>query len=521
MVAVRNIPSDCTSLSYAKEASINRLPAVPEFILLEPNSYSGDFAAVVEYMTSNPIGSGRSTKKGIPVNFTVSAGFEADIRQDWVQPFLPGFFFNYAIETPNTNTYNPQASGNATLASVSGTGYQGTDLDNFKANMLVVARGFDTSANNGLKLLTAATATELTATGLTAESSPPKKANVEVCGFVATVEPALTVSGNEVTIKLDQLKTGGDLALQPGTFIYIGGDSASTKYSNGENNGWARIKRVTATGVVCDLTTFTPTANDASGVSTIQVYVPTRVFKDHITCDNTRRTSYQFERRLGKADTTDAHEQSQLITGAVANQIDINLPGSDKTMTTMNFVCARSLRRTGSQAPWSGTNRTTADTTTLYNTTTDLKYGVIYRHDRPTATARELFGKIQSGTVVLNNNCTPIPAWTVRGAYDVNVGKLMVTCDVEALFVNVESLDLSEEAVDAGIFIVLARGNSGFVIDIPLLTVKTSAVNAATNEPLKVSISNEGNQSNFGYACSMQYFDYLPTDATFYEDEQA
>ena len=517
MVAVRNIPSDCTSLSYAKEESITKLPASPEFKLLAPNSYSGDFAAVVEYMTSNPIGSGRSTKKGIPVNFTVTAGFEADIRQDWVQPFLPGFFFNFAIETPNTNTFNPKATGNATLASVSGTAYVGTNLSDFKANTIVVGRGFSTSGNNGVKTLSAASATSLTTTGLTAEASPPKTANVETCGFIAQTAPSLTVSGNEITIALDKLKSGGDLELQPGTFIYIGGDGDSTKYSSGQNNGWARIKRVTTTGVVCDLTTFTPTANAGTGLSTLQVYIPTRLYKDHITCDNSRRTSYQLERRLGKADTTDAHEQSQLITGAVPNQIDITMPNSDKIMTTMTFVCARSLRRTGAQAPWSGT-RTAYDRTTLYNTTTDLKYAVIYRHDRPTANPTDIFGKIESGSLVINNNCAPIPVWGVRGAYDVNVGKFNVNCDVEALFVNVESLNLSEEAIDAGIFIVVGRGNSGFIIDIPLLTIKTSAVNAATNEPLKVSLTNEGNESIFGYACSMQYFDYLPTEATAYDE---
>ena len=519
MVAVRKISSDCTSLSYTIEESITKLPANPVWKLVSPTSYSGEFGANVEYMVDEPIGSGRSTKKGIPVNKTVPAGFESSVRQEWLQPFLPGFFFNHAIETPNTNTFN-RTSSSATLTGVTATAYTGTGFtaaNGFSSatdSQLLYASGFAIEGNNGLKQAGTIQAASITATGLTAESSPPEDASLEVCGVIVDDNaPVASVSGSELTIVSSSLAVGGPMQVAPGTFIHIGGDASATRYANDANSGWARVKRVTSTGIVCDLTTFNAVAI-ASPASTIRIFVPTRIYKDNITCDDSLRTTYQLERRLGKADTTDTHEQSQLITGAVCNQLDLAIPTGDKVMATLAFVAAESYRRKGDTAPWSGNNRRPIDLTSLYNTSFDIKYGQIYKHDTSTTRRETVFGLVTDGTFTLNNNCSPIPGWGVYGAYDINTGKLDINADVTALFTTVEALDLAEEGLDAGLFVVFARGNSGFILDIPLLTVQASPLAVAVNEPITVSLSNAGNESSFGYAASLQFFDYLPTYAT-------
>jgi len=523
MVAVRKISSDCTALAYAIEESITVLPASPVWRRLSPNAYPGEFGANVEFMDDRPLGSGRASKKGIPVNKTVPAGFESSLRQDWLQPFLPGFFFNKAIESPNTATFNRTATS-ATLTAVSGTGYTGTNFnaangfENTNDTKLLLARGFATPANNGLKPMTGLSATSISASGLTAETSPPPDASVSVCGVIVSDSAAATsVSGGELTVVSSSLALGGDLEVAPGTFLHIGGDTTTSRYANRANTGWVRVSRVTSTGFVCDITDFyqqSPPTTIASPGTTIQIYLPTRIYKDQIECDDSLRTTYQLERRLGKGDTTDAYEQAQLVVGAVCNQLDISIPTSNKVMATLNFVCAESYRRDGSVATWSGTDRLPVDSTAMFNTSTDIKYGRLYRHDTTTTQRETLFGIVQEGTFTLNNNCEGIPGWGVFGAEDVNTGSLDITCNIQALFRTTKALDLAEEGLDAGIYIVFARGSSGFILDIPLITVKTAPLNLALNTPINISLNNSGNESGFGYAASFQYFDYLPLEAT-------
>ena len=523
MVAVRTIPAACTSLSYSIEETLTQLPSAPIWKLLDPTSYTGEFGANVEYMVDETIGSGRAPKKGEPVGKAVPAGYEMSLRQNWLQPFLPGIMFNLAIETANTNTFN-RISSSATLATVTGTGYTGTNFT--EANKwkvtdtpLLIAQGFTNAANNGLKKLSAVTATSLTADG-TVAALAVDNGSLEVCGVeISATNSNLTVAGNEFTIIASQLGTGKTLEPQPGTFIHLGGDGAATQYaSTGNiNTGWARVVRTVPNGIVCDLATFTPTTTTGN-TNKVHVYLPTRVYKDQVMCDNKFRTTYQLERRLGHSDTTNPAEQSQIVIGAVANQLDLAMPTKSKVMATLNFVGAESYRRTGAntttQAPWSGANRRPNDKTGLFNMSTDLKYGVLYRHDKTSSALKSIFGLVLDGTVTINNNCTPIEGWGVYGAYEINTGKLDISANLTALFTDVAALDLAEEGVDAGLFIAFGSGNNGFVLDCPLMTVQASPLEIAINTPIKISLSNIVNESAFGYASSLQFFDYLPTIAT-------
>ena len=518
MVEVRKISSDCTSLSYAIEETITKLPTGAVWKRLSPTSYTGDFGASPEYMVDEPIGSGRASKKGIPVKKTVGAGFEGSLRQDWLQPFLPGFFFNKAIETGNTNTLNPSDdSSHTTLTAATASGYSGTNFNStngWHSNAIIYAQGFENEENNGRKIPTAIAASSISAPDTVAETPDATKSPfVEVVGVVSS--GALTDRTSLMRIDSTDLKEGGNFELHEGMWIYIGGDGDTTNYAGSINRGWARVKKNSSVGVDVDLTAFATTPD--AGRAGIEFYLPTRVFRDNIICDDALRTTYQLERRLGKKDTDDMHEQSQLVTGAVANQLDLAIPTGDKIMGTLNFVAAESFRRKGDEAPASGDERHDIDQTSLVNTSSDMKYAALYRHGGTSTLKERVFGAITDGTFTINNNCTPIEAWGVYGAYDINTGKLDINCDVTALFTSVEALDLAEEGLDAGLYIICGRENSGMIIDIPLLTVQTSPLNVAVNEPVSISLTNAGNESDFGYAASIQFFDYLPTLATEYK----
>ena len=521
MVEVRKISSDCTSLSYAVEETITRLPATPVWVRLSPTSYTGDFGATPEFMVDEPIGSGRASKKGIPVKKTVGAGFESSLRQDWLQPFLPGFFFNHAIETGNTNTFNLPGDGSeATLTAATATGYSGTNLtaaNGWNTGAIIYVQGFENDANNGRKVPSAVSATSITAPDTVAETpAAGDHPFIEICGVVESTAPAVTEQGSFIRINSTLLKEGGGFELEPGMWIHVGGDLDATNYTGNINRGWARVRKVTSDGIDCDITTFTPTAD--AGRGGIEFYLPTRTFRDDIKCDDSLRTTYQLERRLGKKDTDDAHEQSQLVTGAVANQLDVGIPTGDKVMATLNFVAAESFRYQGDTEPKSGADRHPIDEEAMFNTSSDLKYAAIYRHGGSSTVRSKVFGAVTEGSFVINNNCTPIEVLGKYGAYDVNTGKLDINADVTALFTDVAALDLAEEGLDAGMYFIFGRANAGMIIDIPLMTVQTSPLEVAVNEPVKISLTNSANESKLGYAASVQMFDYLPTTATEYKD---
>ena len=525
MAVPRSISANCTSLAYAKE-KVGVAPASLSWVLLDPSAYTGDFGATIEYITAETVGSGRAPQKGRPAGKTVGAQFEAYMRQHELQPFLPGFFINHPIETPSTNKLRPAEANAPAVASVAAGKYVGTDFSSANGfesgsgydKYNFYASGFGLSANNGFKLSEGISSTEITVAGVEAEATPPAGAALQTCGFVASdVVPAMTIVGGEIIIASSSLKSGGSLEQPPGTFIHIGGDTANSKYPTASNTGWVRIKEVTASGIKCDLSTFTPTADTSAAHDTVQFFIPTRIFKNDIECDASRITTYAFERRLGKADDTYPYEQCQLVTGSLPNQLDLAMPTKSDVKATLQFISRESYRRDGSaagEAPWSGANRASADKSDLFNTTFDIKHALLYRHDATTPNRQSVFGLITDGTFSLNNNAKPIEGWGVNGAYDINPGNLMLDTQVTALFTTIEALDLSEEGIDAGLFVIFARKNSGFILDVPLVTVQSSALTVENNEPIMVNITNQGNENANGYAASLQFFDYLPTVAT-------
>lgn len=535
MAQPRSISSNCTSLSYAPEQE-GIAPSALSWKLLDPESYTDSFGSSPEFTTATTIGSGRAPQKGKPVGKTVSGAFATYMRQYEIQPFLPGFFINHPIETANTNTLDRRNQSPSTVTAVSANGYTGTNFtsangwDDRDDALLIHAEGFNEEANNGLKTLSSVTSgTEIAVSGTVAETSAPAGSFLEVCGYISTdTIPAMTVSGSTITLASGALKSGGSLEQPVGAFIYIGGDTSTSRYSSyiaspnpqtpATNGGWARISQVTSTGVVCDLTTFTPVADTATGLNTLQVYVPTRIFKDSIDCDISKIRTYAFERRLGKGDDTYPHEQCQLITGSFANQLDLAMPSKTDIKSTMRFLSRESYRRDGSsadQSPYSGANREKLDTSELFNTTTDIKHALLYRHEGAGSSRRaSIFGLITDGTFSLNNNAKPIEGWGVFGAWDINPGNLLVNTSVTALFTSIEPINLAEGGVDAGFFVIMARKGSGYILDVPNVTVQSSALTVENNEPIMIDITNEGNESKNGYAASMQFFDRLPLVAT-------
>jgi len=292
-MAIRNkVDSNETELAIAKEVigTPGVLPVTPNWYTMEPNEYD-DFGGEPTLLARRPINSSRQRKKGSIVDLAAQGGFNQDLTNDNSQMLASGFMY---ADFREKTTESP--------SSVSATGYVVADEDAYFAGMLLFASGFANAANNGLKVVTSIDAgtSEVRAAGLAVEGSPPASARIVLVGLQGAagvldinaggVLPVMTSSANNLNL----------LGLIPGEFIFIGGDSAGTRFSNAANNGIKRIRSVAAGSLTFDKSDLAM-VTEASTAETVQFFFG-RVLKNELANLIVRQT-FQLERAMGAPDT--------------------------------------------------------------------------------------------------------------------------------------------------------------------------------------------------------------------------
>lgn len=523
MTVNNKISSNVTGLRYAEETSPKTLPGTPVWIPLEPNSYS-DFGGELATIARNPINDSRQRKKGVVTDLDASGGFTTDITQINLQHLLQGFFFanlrlkGEAKNEPGISVLTLSVTATTdTFTRVGGT----LDLTTqFAVDDLVLSAGFAESSNNGLFAVTAVTSTTLVV-------ALPDGAG----GDCTLVDEAATATGSLVQVgyegaagDIDVDMTGSrpaltstaldftTLGLIVGEFIFIGGDATGMKFTTATNNGFARIRSIVAARLEFDKTQGTM-VTEASTTETIHLFVG-RVLKNEAAASIVRR-SYNLERLLGKADTTDTYDQVEYITGAVPNEMTINISTADKVMADLSFVAMDHELKTGAVGPKTGTRPALVEAD-AFNTSSDfsrIKLAVVNEADAcPTA----LFAFAQELSLTINNNVTPDKAIGVLGAFDVTHGTFEVGGDITAYFANVAAVTAVRNNSDITLDIHMVKANAGISIDLPLLTLGDGRLEVEQDQSIKIPLSNQAAtgakiDSNLNHTLMMVFFDYLPT----------
>lgn len=500
------IDSNDTGLRFAIEKCLKTLPTLatdgadPVWRPLEPNSY-GDMGANVTTVARNPINPSRQRQKGVVTDLEASASFQTDLTGKNHLYFLQSYLFALAREKPTTEPLNTAQVPITGVAAATGYAVADAFASTVQVGDLVFAEGFGVAANNGVKVVTSIAVGKVMVAGLTDEAAPPATATLKVVGVqAADADFAITVGADVrlTSVALDLTTLG----LIPGEWIYIGGDTAASKFTN--NQGFARVDAIGTNYLVLGKTSWTPVAEAGAAGKTVQIYLGT-VIRNEDDPTKIVRSSLQFERTLGKdADGT----QSQYIIGAVANEFTLNVPQAEKITAEMAFVACDAIGRTGLEGLKAG-SRPVLEQSDAFNTSSDLRRVAFSIAGDTTP----LFVYATDLNLKINNHASGAKALGVLGNFDINIGVFEVSGSVTAYFQDIRAVNAVRDNSDVTMDVIMVKNNIGLVWDVPLMALGNGMVAVEQDQSITVPLDTMAAQSSFGHTLLYVHFPYLPNAA--------
>jgi hypothetical protein len=505
MTAVSKIDSNVTGLRYAEEDSYGVLPTspLPTWKPLEPNSYN-DFGGNLTTLARNPINPSRQRKKGVITDLDASGGIEQDFTADNLQDLLQGFMFA---------VHRTKDEKSCAVISGSPLAYQVTTGTDYVVNDLIFAKGFDETANNGMGIVLSSASGNVRVAGLVADTG--QSGTISRVGFqFASADAEIDASG-----ALPQLvTTTKDMTvfdLIPGSWVYIGGDATGEKFATAANNGWARVKTVTANAITFDKTQGTMVTDAGTG-KTIRLFYG-RDLKNE-TDSLIVPKSYQIERTLGAPDdSAPADLQAEYLVGAMASEFTIAVNTADKLTATLAFVAKDNEQVDATTGVKAGTRPTLVESD-AFNTSSDvkrIKLGVV---NASSANVTPLFAYITDFSLTINNNLTPNKAVGVLGAFAVTAGTFEVSASLTAYFADIAAVSAVRNNSDVTLDMAFVKDNKGMVLDLPLTALGDGRANVEQDAPITLPISMDAAtaaklSSTTDYTLFFTFFDYLPDAA--------
>lgn len=511
------IDSNVTGLRIAEEtAVIGVLPGTPDWLPMEPNSYS-DFGGQGSVVSRNTINDTRQRDKGVLVDFDASGGFNIDVSQDRnVIDVLQGFFQADIAEKGTTKERNaaqlPITSVDATTDEYRASG-SGLDGINLIVEHLVFAEGFDDASNNGLKIVASVAAGAIGVDEALIDDASPSAtaAFLTTVGYqFASATCDVVVPGGEFPY-LDRVSGAVDwttIGLNSGDWIFIGGDGAATIFDTAANNGWARVKTVAAARITVDKTDSTWVA-EVGADETIQIFFGHRINNATIA-GNINRRSYNVERTLGDNGTG---VQSEYMTGAVPGEMTVNISQAEKITMDLSFIGIDHETRDGATGVKAG-NRPTLGANKAFNSTNHVKRARIGIVSTTVSNVTDLFAFFTELTFSLNNNISPNKAVTQLVAFDVSSGNFDIGGEMTAYFSDIAALAAIRSNSDITIDFAMVRDNAGLLFDIPLLAIGDGRADVELDAPITLPLGlSAGKDPNLLYTSSVSEFVYLPDAA--------
>lgn len=489
------VKTNNVTLAYCRETS----PGVASTLwkLLEPNTINS-FGSTISKVARSPISQTRQRKKGAISDLDSAVEFEADLTLDSARDFFEGFLF--AKFTNLTRIWGPQETNDVTA--VTATGYTVSAGGAIAQGLLIYARGFTNAANNGLKVVGAAsTGTEIKTAGLTVEAGPPAAARVEVAGVQgATGDIQVNAGGELISTVLDFTTLG----LTVGQMIWVGGDTAGTSFAVAANRGWARVTAIAANLLTIDKTTAAFSVDNGSG-KTIQLFFGQFLRNLAVTDANYLERTFQFEGAYPDLDGVGTPAYEYAISN-YCNQAAFNLPLTDKATVTLGFI------GTDTEVP-TITRKTGASSAIVpiqkdaLSTTSDIARLRITKLDESGLTTY-----FKTVTATLLNNVSPEKVLARLGAAFMNTGVFQVDIEAQILFTNKEVVTVIRQNTTVAMDFSLRNNDGAIFVDIPSMTLNGGDKEYPVNETVLLNTTAEAFEDpTLGYSIGISIFPYVPS----------
>lgn len=529
------IDSNVVTLRWCEEDSFKTVSGDETWYILEPNEFT-DHGAAFTQVARRPFRTDRQARKGSTTSVTASGGFGLDMVQEGLQQFLQGFFYaNLRRKSETTNDAGTE------ITSVADTNNRiaGPSLDTtYPLGTLIQLTGFGVSANNvHLAEVTAVAAGTIDVDAdLQDEASPTQTsggvpgARIVEVGFEFTAgDLDVDVTGNFATYTTTT-KDLTDFGLLPGEWIYVGGDAAANAFSNAVNNGWKRVRSVSANALVVDKSD-NDMVTEASTTETIRIFFG-RVLKNESDSSLITRTrTYQLERELGAPDAGSPTElQADYITGATPNTFEWVWPAEELLRGTAGFVGGGYERVSAAAAPNIKSAVAAAGSGAApglteedpFNTSVDFSRSRLYVIDSADEAPEQLFTNIETSTLAIDNGVTENKAQQVQGSCGNSLGLFTVNVSLTGYFEDMDALNAVANNSDVTYDVIMAKGaagaKSGVAWDVPLLTMGADNLELALDSKIKLPMTGDAASgakvdTGLDHTLMMCFFDALPDAA--------
>lgn len=511
------IDSNITGLAYAKEAVIGFLPGEggnagsPVWRRLLPVSYE-DFGGEITTVAPQTINPSRQKRKGVITDNESSGGFEHYMTFHNLTDLMQGAMFA-ALRRKGTEL--------VTAVDIDGANpdeYEVASTASFVVGSLIKGINFANSANNSLNLVTVIVtdvSVEVASGQLVAEASPPATARIDVVGFQAAAgDIDVTTVGDFATLTSTTLDFT-TLGLVPGQWIFIGGEVAGDRFTTAANNGFKRIRSIAANAVVIDKSNLAM-VTEANASATIRLF-----FGDVLRNETGAlivRSTYQLERTLGAPDSDSPSDvQSEVVVGAVLNELTINIPSADLLTVDVSFLGTDTQQRISTVGP-KQSGVLNSDIADEYNTSSDVGRMRLSVISTTSESVSALFAYVTEASITLNNNMSPNKAVGVLGAFDMTAGIVEIGGELTAYFTTIEAVRAVRNNSSLTFDLSLIKDNTGIIFDMPLLSLSNGRPEVELNEPIMIPLeqmaaTGEDINANLNHTLLITYFNYLPEAA--------
>lgn len=452
-------------------------------------------------------------EKGDHVSYEVAPQIVHDTNKDFIDTFAEPAWRANAKELGSTgrSLFRPTAV-------VDGGGsedsYTVASLGALPNGVLIYARGFTNSANNGLRVTTGTstgTAIKVATASLVAET-PPANATLDVVGFQgAAGDLELSASGHLTSTSLNFTTLG----LTVGTWVYLPSAAEATSMgsalyaiSNAAYTGYARITAIAANQITLERQSWTIGGGTTETTSTVRVFVASRFYRNWPIDDTTNYDAATLSgEKVDIVPGSAASTRYTYVQGCGVNTLQIASPLNSKITATVGMVgmtattpLALADRKSGPSSSYA------ALATALTDSQNDIE--TVRLGDSGGAMITEF----NEWTFSLNNNITPKGVQGTFGAADLNFGKFNGQVSFQAYHSDSDVIDAVDENRDGLWFDVLVRNHQfGYLIDCPNVAIQGQDLTYAGNLPVMISgdlMAYRSPTDNIAYSLSV--FGYLP-----------